>query len=196
MSRGQSCRSWDIEPFERYAGPWTQDEGLQDLRSVGCPALAPWREADSGRRFPVLSHPVLFVGNRFDPVTPLSSARRMADGFGAKNAALLTHEGSGHCSTAQPSVRLPLMRCFLPALTSFPLIFFSQLCTAKIIRQYFLAGVLPEAGTTCLPDDEAIFHAPGTDAPDILSTRSYAQEDVELKEALHTLERELKRVRA
>lgn len=76
-----------------------------------------------------IRHPVLFVGNTYDPVTPLSSAHRMHDLFGSKNAGLLTHNGYGHCSSAQPS-----------------------LCTAKHIRSYLLDGTLPPPGIVCEPD--------------------------------------------
>lgn len=76
-----------------------------------------------------MKHPVLFVGNLADPVTPLASAHRMTNLFGPDNAALLVHNGYGHCSSAQPS-----------------------LCTAKHIRNYLLDGTLPPPGTVCEPD--------------------------------------------
>lgn len=97
------CHSWPDRPFERYTGPWTVDTGLRQTH-----------------------HPVLFVGNAFDPsvrllpsslssaclpthltlhrVTPFASAERMATGFGSSGA-LLKHGGHGHCSSAEPSVR-------------------------------------------------------------------------------------------
>ncbi|KAF8994597.1 TAP-like protein-domain-containing protein [Cyathus striatus] len=77
------------------------------------------------------SHPVLLIGNTADPVTPLWAAKKMSRGF--KDSVVLTQDSPGHCSIAAPSV-----------------------CTQKYIREYFLNGTLPKAGTVC-PVDEEIF---------------------------------------
>ncbi|TFK90615.1 alpha/beta-hydrolase [Polyporus arcularius HHB13444] len=74
------------------------------------------------------SHPLLVVSTRYDPVTPLTHARRVSKKFGG--AALLTQESYGHCSISAPS-----------------------LCTAKHIRAYFVNGTLPEEGSTCEVDE-------------------------------------------
>ncbi|KAF2153791.1 hypothetical protein K461DRAFT_276837 [Myriangium duriaei CBS 260.36] len=71
--------------------------------------------------------PVLFIGNTFDPITSLTSAKNASSGF--KGSRLLTQNGYGHSSLAQPSR-----------------------CTAKYIRAYFTNGTLPAAGTTCQID--------------------------------------------
>ncbi|KAF2153667.1 hypothetical protein K461DRAFT_311754 [Myriangium duriaei CBS 260.36] len=72
-------------------------------------------------------HPLLFVGNTFDPVTPLASAWNASSGF--VGSSVLVHNGYGHSSLAQPS-----------------------LCTAKHIRKYFTDGTLPPTGTVCQTD--------------------------------------------
>lgn len=41
----------------------------------------------------------------FLSVTPLKSAKRMAEGFGRDSGSLLIQEGRGHCTIAEPSVR-------------------------------------------------------------------------------------------
>ncbi|KIW20228.1 hypothetical protein PV08_00803 [Exophiala spinifera] len=71
--------------------------------------------------------PILFVGNTYDPVTPLASALNTSAGFGG--SVVLQHNGYGHCSIAQPSS-----------------------CTAKAIRAYFDEGILPPAGAVCQPN--------------------------------------------
>ncbi|KAF7355564.1 Abhydrolase-4 domain-containing protein [Mycena sanguinolenta] len=66
-----------------------------------------------------------------DPVTPLSAAKKMSQGFAG--SVVLTQDSPGHCSIASVS-----------------------LCTYKYIRQYFLNGTLPEPGTVC-PVDVPLF---------------------------------------
>lgn len=60
-----ACARWKFHAKERYAGDFR-------VRT---------------------KNPVLFVGNRFDPVTPLVSARNMSAGF--EGSVLLTHNGHG-----------------------------------------------------------------------------------------------------
>ncbi|ORY08207.1 TAP-like protein-domain-containing protein [Clohesyomyces aquaticus] len=64
------------------------------------------------------SHPILWIGNTADPVTPLRSARIMHGRF--PGSGLLTQDSAGHCSSAVPT-----------------------LCTVKAIRKYFQTGALP-----------------------------------------------------
>ncbi|OAL55704.1 alpha/beta-hydrolase [Pyrenochaeta sp. DS3sAY3a] len=72
------------------------------------------------------SHPVLFVSNTADPVTPLRSGRYMSSLF--PGSGLLVSDNAGHCSisTVNP-------------------------CTLTHIRRYFQSGVLPTIGTVCTP---------------------------------------------
>ncbi|KAK2591322.1 nedd8-conjugating enzyme UBE2F [Conoideocrella luteorostrata] len=68
--------------------------------------------------------PVLVIGNTYDPITPLVSARNVSETF--KGSVLLQHDAYGHDSLMQAS-----------------------LCTAKAIRSYFSNGIMPEQGTKC-----------------------------------------------
>ncbi|KAF7331053.1 Abhydrolase-4 domain-containing protein [Mycena venus] len=70
------------------------------------------------------SHPILLVGNTADPVTPLSAAKKMSQGFAG--SVVLTQDSVGHCSISGPSI-----------------------CTQKYIRQYFINGTLPKPDTVC-----------------------------------------------
>ncbi|KAF2155441.1 alpha/beta-hydrolase [Myriangium duriaei CBS 260.36] len=72
-------------------------------------------------------HPALFVGNTFDPVTPLASARNASAGF--VGSEVLVQNGYGHASVAQPSK-----------------------CTAHYIKSYFVHGAMPSPGTICQVD--------------------------------------------
>ncbi|KAI4224594.1 MAG: hypothetical protein L6R36_004547 [Xanthoria steineri] len=71
-------------------------------------------------------NPILFVGGRLDPVTPLPNAYNASAGF--EGSVVLEHGGYGHTSPSDPS-----------------------LCTAKAIRAYFVNGTLPATGTKCEP---------------------------------------------
>ena len=67
------CASWPTRSTDRYTGPWN----------------APTK------------NPVLVIGTTHDPATPYTNARRVAHLLG--NAILLTHDGYGHTSEADPS---------------------------------------------------------------------------------------------
>ena len=70
---GAPCASWPTRGDNRYTGPWN--------------ATTP--------------NPILLVGTRFDPNTPLVNAQIAERRLG--NAVLLTHDGYGHLSSADPS---------------------------------------------------------------------------------------------
>ncbi|SCV70430.1 BQ2448_1824 [Microbotryum intermedium] len=107
------------------------------------------------------SHPVVFFSMEFDPVTPEISARKMADGFGKDSATLvIQRDGLGHCSSVHPS-----------------------LCTAKLIRNYFINGTVPEDGTECGTEDGFLFpHTEKKWQPKIDSV-----DDRELADAIYAL---------
>lgn len=93
------CSTYTVRPVHRYAGPFGGNT----------------------------SHPLLFVGNTADPVTPLFSCHEIAKGY--KGARCLTQNSGGHCSTAVYSK-----------------------CTVNYIAQYFKDGSLPDEGTVCEAD--------------------------------------------
>lgn len=68
------------------------------------------------------SFPLLFISNRYDPVTPLSSGLKMARKF--VGAGLVEQLSEGHCSLAATSV-----------------------CTIKTLRAYFGQGKVPPVPT-------------------------------------------------
>jgi pimeloyl-ACP methyl ester carboxylesterase len=92
---------------------------------------AAWQARDAGRYTGPFdrptAHPVLVVGNRFDPATPYEGAvalrHRLAD------ARLLTLDGWGHTALLQPSK-----------------------CAHDAEVRYLVDGTLPAAGTVCTPD--------------------------------------------
>ncbi|KAH6980179.1 Alpha/Beta hydrolase protein [Fusarium venenatum] len=73
------------------------------------------------------SNPILVVNGRYDPVTSLQSALKVAAKF--PGSRLVVHEGAGHSSLAHPSS-----------------------CTIHAIRNYFVDGKMPEVNTTCSTD--------------------------------------------
>jgi TAP-like protein len=94
------CANWDIEPG------WTFDSEIAAENT---------------------SHPMLFLSNTRDPVTPLWSARSMAKKFGG--AVVFGQDADGHCTISQPST-----------------------CVMKGVREYFQTGRLPEGEIACKPD--------------------------------------------
>ena len=100
---GAPCASWPARSTNRYTGPWT--------------ATTP--------------NPILLVGTRYDPNTPLANAQLAERRLG--NAVLLTHDGYGHLSHADPS------RCVVDA-----------------VGHYFVSLTTPRRGTVC-PSDHLPF---------------------------------------
>ncbi|KAJ7186421.1 hypothetical protein C8R46DRAFT_1184442 [Mycena filopes] len=108
------CRHWgSVQPAPaRYEGSWNLS-------------------ADSTRK---PKNPVIFVSNSFDPITPITSGRRMVELFGKDNARLLHNNGYGHCSTNHPSV-----------------------CIARNLKAYMINGTMFPEGTICEPDEGIMF---------------------------------------
>lgn len=94
------CSSWGIRPAWHFAGP------------VGAPNT---------------SHPILWMSNTRDPVTPLADAQAMAASF--PGSVLFGQDADGHATLAAPSR-----------------------CTARGTRAYFQSGKLPTKGMGCKPD--------------------------------------------
>ncbi len=97
------CASWPARSTDRYTGPWN----------------APTK------------NPVLVIGTTFDPATPYINAQRVAHLLG--NAILLTHDGYGHTSEADPSH-----------------------CVERTTSTYLVDLVTPPRGTAC-PSDRQPF---------------------------------------
>ncbi|KAI5863924.1 alpha/beta-hydrolase [Durotheca rogersii] len=86
-----TCAQWKIEPKERYMGDFNVNT----------------------------KHPVLFIGNTFDGLTPLVSARNVSSTF--EGSVVLEVDGYGHASLVAPSA-----------------------CTLRKTSTYWLDGTLPD----------------------------------------------------
>jgi pimeloyl-ACP methyl ester carboxylesterase len=97
------CASWPAVSANRYTGPWNA----------------------------TTRNPILVIGTRFDPNTPLRNARLAARRLG--NAVLLTHDGYGHLSQRDPST-----------------------CVVQATGTYLINLTTPPPGTVC-PSDRLPF---------------------------------------
>ncbi|UZJ55799.1 hypothetical protein CBS101457_005119 [Exobasidium rhododendri] len=104
----------ELEKQSEFAGEiWAEDKNLiQSWPIVG-------KERHFGNFTSHTRNPILFVGNDYDPATPLLYARKMATLF--PNASVLRVKAYGHCSTSQVSK-----------------------CAMKTISNYFVRGTIPE----------------------------------------------------
>ncbi|KAK1221313.1 hypothetical protein PQX77_015885 [Marasmius sp. AFHP31] len=108
------------------------------------------------------SFPMLIIGNTADPATPLSAGKKVSQQF--PGSVVLEQNSPGHSSVNAPSV-----------------------CTAKVVREYFVSGTLPEQGTIC-PMDGTPFDDPS--ATNVTLRRDLmSAEDVELADATQKLAR-------
>ncbi|KAJ7186580.1 Alpha/Beta hydrolase protein [Mycena filopes] len=89
------------------------------------------------------SFPLLVIGNTADPVAPIAGANKTANAF--PGSVMLTLDAVAHTSTGALST-----------------------CVFGYLRQYFVNGTLPDAGTACTPDDPLF---PSTAANSTTSTR-------------------------
>lgn len=102
------CIGWTSRPSYRFTGPWISES----------------------------SHPILWIGNTADPVTPIRNAEKMAEGY--KDSVVLTQDSPGHCSIAAFSA-----------------------CTVTYVKKYFATGELPLKGTVCPVDQVPFGHGDG-----------------------------------
>jgi hypothetical protein len=86
-SASHYCHKWPVRAVERFHGPWNH----------------------------TLAWPILIIGNTADPVTPLASAKVLADMLG-DSAILIEEETFGHTSSLKSD------------------------CTNSAIKEYFTAG--------------------------------------------------------
>ncbi|KAL5116914.1 hypothetical protein ACEQ8H_005131 [Pleosporales sp. CAS-2024a] len=94
------CDSWPLQATHKFSGPFGGNT---------------W-------------HPMLFLSNTADPVTPLRSARLMHSLF--PSSGLLVTDAAGHCSAPNPP---------------------PHLCLLKHTKTYFQSGSLPPKNTLCVP---------------------------------------------
>jgi hypothetical protein len=94
--RDEPCAGWRASDAEGYFGPWNHRT----------------------------AHPLLLVGNTFDPQTPYQDSVAMANELA--RARLLTVDGDGHTALFNPSR-----------------------CVQNYEASYFIHGTLPPAGTVC-----------------------------------------------
>ena len=94
-----SCAGWESRNVWRFEGPWH---------------VTP-------------AYPILFIGNTFDNITPLTSSVYNAGYFA--NSSVLVQNSYGHCSLGTPSR-----------------------CTMEARKRYFQTGELPKNGTLCQPE--------------------------------------------
>ncbi|KAG8962309.1 hypothetical protein FRC03_004370 [Tulasnella sp. 419] len=94
---GFYCHRWNSRAVERFQGPWNSQ----------------------------LLNPILVIGNKADPVTPLASAQFVANALG-NSAVLIEADGYGH--------------------TSLPM---ASQCTVQAIGNYFVNGTLPTQDIHC-----------------------------------------------
>jgi pimeloyl-ACP methyl ester carboxylesterase len=93
------CAAWRSASAHRYTGPWHSSTRT----------------------------PILVIGTRFDPQTPFANAGRVARLL--RNAVLLTHDGYGHTSGADPSQ-----------------------CVDRASTEYLVRLITPPKGTVCRSD--------------------------------------------
>ncbi|MFG2512527.1 alpha/beta hydrolase [Streptomyces sp. NPDC048584] len=93
------CAAWPAVAEDRYRGPWNKPT----------------------------AHPILVVGNTYDPSTPHSAAQAMAEDLA--DARLLTHDAVGHTALLNPDS-----------------------CVQAHESRYLIDGTLPLPGATCRQD--------------------------------------------
>lgn len=109
-----TCAGWRARPNWVYKGPFGTPKPSKDGHI-----------ARLGKGSPTA--PLLFMSNRWDPITPLGSARKMAKAH--PGAGLLIQESIGHGAIRGP---------FGP-------------CVKKALAEYFDSGVVPAEELSCKP---------------------------------------------
>nr|GAT49912.1 predicted protein [Mycena chlorophos] len=133
-----------LREMSTFADQW----GGRRIDCIGWPRFP--KSRFRGPLFGATSFPLLFIGNTRDPVTPLSSAKKMSAGF--DKSVCLTQDSIGHCSINAPST-----------------------CTHAHVQRYLVNGILPPANAKCSVDAPIFSAQSGPDEPD--KTLANAQED-------------------
>lgn len=129
---GYLCAQWPFEAAERYEGSFLGVE---------------------------TKNPILFVGNTYDPVTPLASAHNVSAGF--VGSVVLQHDRYGVRYGVSYLFR------FLSILSNFLLSqhvsFYTQRsnCTDNAIHAYLNEGTMPAQGTVCAPNRPLVDYVSG-----------------------------------
>ncbi|KAI0743118.1 TAP-like protein-domain-containing protein [Daedaleopsis nitida] len=103
------CNYWPARSVERYTGAFDK----------------------------TLANPILVIGNTYDPVTPYSGAKALADALG-ESAALVRLNGLGHTTLPSPSA-----------------------CIQGIVDAYIASGTLPEGDDTVCEVEDSFEIWPG-----------------------------------
>ena len=144
---GMKCANWKIRASYKFDGPFGSNT----------------------------SHPILFVSNTADPVTPLRSGRVMSSKF--PSSGLLINDQAGHCSFSA-----------------------TNLCAFEKIKQYFQTGALPAHNTLCIPPPSAYsLNSTDPDSPFYDPTLEFYKaesEDILEQQNMHDAVRTLRRVMA
>ncbi|KAL9119270.1 MAG: hypothetical protein Q9187_004176 [Circinaria calcarea] len=114
-----------LSEIRRRSSRFGDKFALWELACLGYSIRPKWRF--TGPFGAKTAHPILFVSQSFDPVTPLEYAFRASKLF--PGSTVLETLGYGHCTMALPS-----------------------LCTARHIRRYFQTGHLPPHRQKCAID--------------------------------------------
>lgn len=108
MGAQLQCREWPARPHWRFTGPYGSPDADSTGKSDGRPTA-----------------PVLFLGSRLDPATPLRGTVQAARAHAG--ARVVVQNSTGHCATlSAPSE-----------------------CTKDMVGAYMANGTMPDEGTVC-----------------------------------------------
>ncbi|KAF8351763.1 Alpha/Beta hydrolase protein, partial [Amanita rubescens] len=111
-----------LEDAEKYYNELAKTSDWADVWAGNRLACSGWPDLPKNIfRGPLMgktSHPILFIGNEADPVTPLQNAKKMSKRF--PGSVVLTQDSAGHTSISGPST-----------------------CTMKYFQAYLVNGTLP-----------------------------------------------------
>ncbi|OAA58780.1 S33 family peptidase [Cordyceps fumosorosea ARSEF 2679] len=127
-----------VTPDAERCSPWSQ--GVVQGAMLSAQWKVPKAHGFMPRRGVETRHPILVMSSTYDPVCPISAAKRASASFvGAK---LIEVRGIGHTALSLPSA-----------------------CATRLLRAYMVNGTMPtEDHTRCDRDDVPYFVSPGKEA--------------------------------